>query len=138
MGLRYSYAFIQNDRFELAAGIGLHLMDLDVRGNDPIRFAYYDTSIAGILPTPALESAWRITRRISVTARAEYLRAALNGTAGKLGDFHADAQLRIVPNLSIGAGYSLVELRLESVSSNNPGLASIRLRGPEVFLRASF
>ncbi len=65
LGLRYTYAFIQNDRFELAAGIGLHLMDLDVRGSDPIRFASYETSIAGILPTPALESAWRITRSIS-------------------------------------------------------------------------
>ena len=138
MGLRYTYAFIQNDRFELAAGIGLHLMDLDVRGNDPIRFASYETSIAGILPTPALESAWRITRRISLTARAEYLRAALNGTSGSLGDFHADAQYRIVPNLSVGAGYSVVTLRLESITQSNPGLASIRLRGPEVFLRASF
>ena len=68
MGLRYTYAFIQNDRFELAAGIGLHLMDLDVRGNDPIRFANYETSIAGILPTPVLESVWRVTQRISLTA----------------------------------------------------------------------
>jgi hypothetical protein len=138
MGLRYTYAFIQNDRFELAAGIGLHLMDLDVRGNDPIRFANYETSIAGILPTPALESAWRITRSISVTAHAEYLSGTLNGTSGKLGDFHADAQYRIVPNLSVGAGYSVVELRLDSVTVSNPGLASIRLRGPEVFVRASF
>ena len=138
MGLRYTYAFIQNDRFELAAGIGLHLMDLDVRGNDPIRFANYETSIAGILPTPALESAWRITHSISVTARAEYLRGTLNGTSGKLGDFHADAQYRIVPNLSVGAGYSVVELSLDSVTVSNPGLASIRLRGPELFVRASF
>ena len=138
LGLRYTYAFIQNDRFELAAGIGLHLMDLDMRGNDPIRFANYETSIAGILPTPALESAWRITRKISVTARAEYLRGALNGTSGKLGDFHADAQYRIVPNLSVGAGYSVVELKLDSVTRSNPGLVGIRLRGPEVFVRASF
>ena len=138
MGLRYTYAFIQNDRFELAAGIGLHLMDLDVRGNDPIRFANYETSIAGILPTPALESAWRITQKISVTARAEYLRGTFNATSGQLGDFHADAQYRIVPNLSVGAGYSVLELRLDSVSRSNPGLASIRLRGPEVFVRASF
>ena len=138
LGLRYTYAFIQNDRFELAAGIGLHLMDLDVRGTDPIRFANYETSIAGILPAPALESAWRITRRISLTARAEYLRGTLNGTYGKLGDFHADAQYRIVPNLSVGAGYSVVELSLDSITAGNPGLASIRLRGPEVFVRASF
>ncbi|HTV79138.1 MAG TPA: hypothetical protein VMF03_12820, partial [Steroidobacteraceae bacterium] len=138
MGLRYTYAFIQNDRFELGAGLGLHLMDLDLRGSDPIRFASYETSIAGVLPTPVLESAWRITRRISLTARAEYLRGALNGTAGAIGDFRADAQYRIVPNLSVGAGYSLVELRLDSTTRDNPGLANIRVRGPVVFVRASF
>jgi hypothetical protein len=138
LGLRYTYAFIQNDRFELAAGIGLHLTDLDVRGNDPIRFANYETSIAGILPTPALESVWRVTQKIALTARAEYLRGTLNGTFGSLGDFHADVQYRIVPNLSVGAGYSLVELKLNSVTLSNPGLVGIRLRGPEAFVRVSF
>ena len=138
MGLRYTYAFIQNDRFELGAGVGLHLMDLDVRGSDPIRFASYETSIAGILPTPALESVWRVTQKIALTARAEYLRGTLNETFGSLGDFHADAQYRIVPNLSVGAGYSLVELKLNSITLSNPGLVGIRLRGPEAFVRVSF
>src|SRR5665213_3123232 len=35
MGLTWTYAIIQNDRFELAAGLGVHAMDLDVRGNVP-------------------------------------------------------------------------------------------------------
>lgn len=138
MGLLWTYAFIQNDRFELAAGLGVHLMDLDVRGKVPSRFASYETSIAGALPAPVIESAWRITRRFSVTARAQYLRTAINGTSGVLGDFHADAQFRWVPNFSIGAGYSLVRLNLDSLTQSNPGLIGIRLRGPEVFVRASF
>lgn len=138
MGLRWTYAFIQNDRFELGAGVGLHLMDLDVHGKVPSQFASYETSVAGVLPTPVIESAWRITRRFSVTARAQYLRAAIQGTSGALGDFHADAQFRWVPNLSIGAGYSLVRLKLDSRTQSNPGLVGIRLRGPEVFVRASF
>jgi hypothetical protein len=138
VGLRYTYAFIQNDRFELGAGVGLHLMDLDVRGSDPIRFASYETSVAGVLPTPALESVWRVTQKIALTARAEYLRGTLNGTFASLGDFHADVQYRIVPNLSVGAGYSLVELKLDSVTLSNPGLVGIRLRGPEAFVRVSF
>jgi hypothetical protein len=66
------------------------------------------------------------------------LRGALNGTAGRLGDFHADVQYRIVPNLSVGVGYSLLELRLDSVTQSNPGLVGIQVRGPEAFLRASF
>lgn len=136
MGLTWTYAIIQNDRFELGAGLGLHLMDLDVRGNVPARF--YETSIAGVLPTPAVEAAWRVTRRISLTARGQYLRAALNGTSGSMGDFHADAQFRLVPNLALGAGYSVVRLKLDSITNSNPGFVGIRLRGPEVFLRASF
>ena len=138
MGLTWTYAIIQNDRFELGAGLGVHLMDLDVRGTVPARFATYETSIAGALPTPALEAIWRVTRRIALTARGQYLKATLNGTSGALGDFHADAQFRIVPNLALGAGYSLVKLNLDSITQSNPGLVGIRLRGPEVFVRASF
>ncbi len=66
------------------------------------------------------------------------MKGALNGTSGVLGDFHADVQFRWVPNLALGAGYSLLRLRLDSLAQNNPGLVGIRLRGPEVFLRASF
>src|SRR6202042_3761809 len=67
MGLTWTYAIIQNDRFELGAGLGVHLMDLDVRGDVASRFASYEASTAGALPTPAIDAAWRITRRISVT-----------------------------------------------------------------------
>ncbi len=66
MGLTWTYAIIQNDRFELGAGLGVHLMDLDVRGEVPARFANYETSESGALPTPALETAVRITRRFSL------------------------------------------------------------------------
>jgi hypothetical protein len=138
LGLTYTYAFIQNDRFELGAGLGVHLMDLDVRGSVPARFANYETSIAGALPTPALEAIWRITRRFSVTGRAQYLHATLNETYGELGDFHADVQFRVVPNLALGVGYSQLQLKLNSVIQSNPGLAAIRIHGPEAFVRVSF
>ncbi|HEY1899563.1 MAG TPA: hypothetical protein VGG49_07210 [Steroidobacteraceae bacterium] len=138
MGITWTYAFIQNDRFELAAGLGVHLMDLDVRGEVPARFGSYETSIAGALPTPALDAVWRITRRFSVTAQGQYLRATINGTSGSLGDFHADVQFRAVPNLALGAGYSVVQLKLDSITQSSPGLVGIRLHGPELFVRASF
>ena len=47
MGLTWTYAVIQNDRFELGAGVGVHLMDLDVRGDVPSRFASYEASDRG-------------------------------------------------------------------------------------------
>jgi hypothetical protein len=146
-GLTWTYAFIQNDRFELAAGIGLHVMDLDVRGAVPARFASYETSVAGVLPTPAIETAWRITRRFSLTARAQYLKATISGNSGAMGDFHADVQFRWVPNVSLGVGYSLLRLKLNSLTTSNaagsltlsnPGMVGLRLRGPEAFVRVSF
>lgn len=138
MGLTWTYAIFQNDRFELGAGLGVHLMDLDARGTVPARFASYETSIAGALPTPALEAMVRITRRISVTARGEYLHATIHGTSGALENLHADAQFRLVPNFAIGAGYSVIRLKLDSITQGQPGLVGIRLRGPELFVRASF
>ncbi|HEV2702928.1 MAG TPA: hypothetical protein VGV09_14955 [Steroidobacteraceae bacterium] len=138
MGFTWTRAIIQNDRFELGLGLGVHLMDMDVRGTVPARFASYETSTSGALPTPALESALRITRRISLTARVNFLKGALNSTFGEFEDVHADAQFRWVPNLAIGAGYSVVRLKVDSVTHSDPGLLAMRLRGPEVFVRASF
>jgi|HubBroStandDraft_2_1064218.scaffolds.fasta_scaffold79791_2 hypothetical protein len=138
MGFTWTYAIFQNDRFELGAGLGVHMMDLDVRGEVPARFASYENSISGALPTPALESAVRITRRFSLTGRAQYVKAALNGTSGVLSDFHADAQFRWVSNLALGVGYSIVRLDINSHTVSNPGLVNIRLHGPEAFVRVSF
>jgi hypothetical protein len=138
LGLTWTYALIQNDRFELGAGLGVRLMDLDVRGAVQARFESYETSIAGALPAPALEGVWRITRRFSVTAHGQDLKAALNGTSGVVGNLHADVQFRWVPNVAIGAGYSLVRLKLDSATDDNPGLVGIRLQGPEAFVRVSF
>ena len=138
MGFTWTYALIQNDRFELGAGIGVHVMDLDARGDVPSRFASYEVSTSGALPTPALEAAVRITRRISLTARGQYLHGARNGTSGLMSDFHADAQFRWVPNFAIGAGYSAVRLKLATDSDSDPGMVGIRIRGPEIFVRASF
>ncbi len=138
LGLTYTYAFIQNDRFELGAGVGVHVMDLDVRGSVPARFASYETSFTSALPTPVLEAVWRVTQRFSLTARGQYLRATINDTYGEFGDFHADVQFRVVPNLALGVGYSQVQAKLNAVSQSYPGLAAIRIHGPEAFVRVSF
>jgi len=138
MSLTWTYALIQNDRFELGAGLGVKLTDLDARAQVPARFASYETSRVGALPTPALEAAVRITRRFSLTGHAQYLRVSSNGTSGVVQDFHADAQFRWVPNLAIGAGYSVVRLDVNSITNSNPQLLNIRLRGPEAFVRVSF
>jgi hypothetical protein len=138
MGLTWTYAIIQNDRFELGAGLGVHLMDLDVRGGVPARFADYEKSISGAMPAPALETAWRISPRFSFTARAQYIRASINDTTGSFTDVHADAQFRWTPNFAIGAGYSLVRLNIDALVQSDSGLVGIRLKGPEFFVRASF
>jgi hypothetical protein len=138
MGFTWTRAIIQNDRFELGAGVGVHMMDIDIRGTVPARFASYETSTAGALPAPALETAVRITRRFSFTARGEFLKGALNSTFGEFEDVHANLQFRWVPNLAIGAGYAVVRLKLDSVTHSDPGLLAMRLRGPELFVRASF
>jgi len=138
LGITYTYAFIQNDHFELGVGAGVHLMDLSVRGNAPATFQSYDTSVAGAVPTPALEAIWRATNLISFTARGDYIKANLNETTGSFGDFHTDVQFRVFTDLQFGAGYSLMKLKVDSTTYGNPGLSGIRLRGPELFVRASF
>jgi hypothetical protein len=138
MGFTYTRAFLQTPRFELGAGIGLHLIQADGIGSVPATFQRHETSVAGAWPTIATDGIWRISRRFAFTARAQYLGVSVNGLAGSLGDYHGDVQYRWRSNFAIGLGYEYIRGSFQSNSFGTPGLFMLSAGGPEAFLRVSF
>jgi len=138
MGFTYTRALIQNDRFELGAGLGVHLLQADVTGTDPALIETHETAKTGAVPTVALETMWRISRRFAFTGRGQYFGATYHGTTGSFGEYHGDFQYRWKPPFALGVGYSYTRASFETLTSSTPGRISLSAGGPEAFVRVSF
>lgn len=138
----YTYSFLRRERFELGAGLGLHLLQAEAEarvaqgaGRPAV---YEDFSGAGPFATLALDGSWRFTRRFTFSARGQYMRLHVSSVSAALSDYHADLQYRAHPNFAIGLGYQSTQTRLEVDNSSDNGFMNLNVKGPELFLRASF
>jgi hypothetical protein len=136
----WTYSFLRASRYELGAGFGLHLVQAEAQARvsnraQPIR---EDFSGAGPFATVALDGTWRIARRWSVSARAQYFNLTVGSVSGLLGDYHGDVQYRWRRNLAFGLGYQSTQVQLEVSDSNPNGRMRMNISGPAAFVRASF
>jgi hypothetical protein len=138
LSFTYTYSVLRTERFEVGAGVGLHLLNAEARATDQTLQQRSDSSADGVLPTLAIDATWRISQRFAWTARAQYLRANIRGDSGSLGDYHTDLQYRWTPNFAVGLGYQEIRLQLEVPTGHTPGGLDFHVSGPEVFFRASF
>jgi hypothetical protein len=136
--LTWTYSFIHNDRFELGAGLGLHVIQTEASAAAPARAARESFDGAGPFATVAIDSVWRITRRFSLSLRAQTLDLTVSDISAMLADYHADVQFRWRPNLAVGVGYQSNRVELSAPLENPAGNMSFDVSGPELFLRASF
>jgi len=139
--LTWTYSLLRTSRFELGAGLGLHLLEAEADANAPNALpapVQEQFTGAGPFMTPALDGTWRISRRFAFTARAQYLKLTIHSVSGSLADYHADLQFRWRPNLAFGLGYESTQTRIDISNSNPNGFARLGTHGPELFARASF
>ena len=136
--LSYTYSVVRTDRFEVGLGLAVHLLEADARGAVEARQLRQEISGAGAFPTIPLDFTWRLSRRFALTARGQYLHAAVSRFEGSLGEYHGDVQYRWKPNFSLGAGYSVMRYSLDLHDSSFPGAFRLDVRGPEAFFKVSF
>jgi hypothetical protein len=139
-GLTYTYSFIRNNRFELGAGLGLHLIQAQIMASEPATPLRTDETGVGAVPTVAVDGTWRISKRFAATLRGQYFGASISHVKGSFGDYHGDLQFRAFPNLALGLGYSSFNASLENETGSDSLLGQFHLRmsGPEAFVRVSF
>lgn len=138
MGFTYTHAFIQTERFEFGAGLGLHLLDADVTGSDPTLVESHETSRAGAFPTVAFDTMWRISRRFAFTGHGQYFGTTVSHVSGSLGEYHGDFQYRWSAPFAIGVGYSYIRASFGTATGSTPGRLTLAAQGPEAFVRVSF
>ena len=138
LGLTYTYSLLQRQRVELAAGVGVHLLQLNGTVANPATFASEDLDTAGPFAAVVGSATWRITRRFSMHATGQYLDLQLSDVRGAFRAFRGDLQYRAWRNLAIGAGYSYSRYLVDSTGDDFRGFYRLEYMGPEAFFRVSF
>jgi len=137
-GLTYTYSIIHNDTFELGTGLGLFGLQAEALGAIPATGQAQDESAAQMVPTLPLDLVWCISRRFSLNARGNYVKANVSGYSGSFTDLHADLQYRWNPYFSLGLGYTSIRISVSGDSGSFAGVVSATYRGPEAFIRFSY
>lgn len=139
----YSRSVFYTDRFEAGLGLGISVIEARSRGEVTARNIREHQEAVGAFPTIALDTTWRVSKRWSLNLRGQRFNTSVNRFTGSLADYHGDVQYRWRENLALGLGYSRMH-QLVDVGRDNaqPGDLTGRfdqsIRGPELFLRASF
>ena len=140
LSITYEYSFIHNERFELAATLGINDTDISARArvNTAARHVDQTEDQAGPFPTIGLDGTYVISKRFYVDARVEYFRANVDKLDGSLGFYEVNALYRLRPNISFALGYELVKAQLLSTQASHAGQFNFTTRGPELFVRVAF
>ena len=138
LGLTYTYSVFRYERWELALGMGLHLLQAQGEAEVPARFVGDEFSVAGPFPSLALEGTVLITKRFSFNARAQYLTGNSSSVDASYANYHADVQFRAWPNVAFGLGYASYTIKVDSTDEDFSGRFVLKAKGPEAFVRVSF
>ncbi len=138
LGLTYTYSFLRSEKWELAAGLALHLLQLEGSLEAPARFVRESQDTAGPFATLSAEATWRVTRRFSLNLSGSYLGGSVGDVEGSYKSWHGDVQFRARPNLAFGVGYADTRFKLDSTDPEFAGYFNLQYKGPEAFVRVSF
>lgn len=138
VGLLYTYSLLKKERIELAAGLGVHLLQIQGEVSRPSTFDYEQLDAAGPFATLAARGTWRITDRLSLNVAAQYFDLTPGDVRGAYRDYAADLQWRAWRNMAFGAGYAYTGYLVNSQDEEFLGFYRLIYKGPQAFVRVSF
>jgi hypothetical protein len=120
MQVSYDYAFKRAEKYELAAGIGLHMLDatlaLDATvtggGGSLTRELSQSASTGAPLPVVGLRGTWRLPHDFYATAQAQFFYVDFDDYIGSLSDLKASIVWQATPRFGIGLGYNDFRFRM--------------------------
>ena len=142
LALTYEYSFVKTKRVEIAAGLGVEVFGTEavIARRAPVRTVRSE----GSRPTPiaGLESTVRLNSRFYFESRAQYIKATLGRGYGRgsvrVAAVDADLLYRLMPNVTLGIGYTHLNVVVDAPELGiGAGLALVS-RGPQLFARVGF
>lgn len=136
-GLTYGYRFIADDRAELAATIGVQVVEVEL--NAVVRNRVVREPESGVAPLPMLgvEGRYALDDHWSAEGRVQYLQANISDVDGDILDARLAVTWRMNPYLVFGLGFRSYTINVDSRNEGTPGLVDMSIAGPLLFMRAS-
>ncbi|HEY6125482.1 MAG TPA: hypothetical protein VIV63_12590 [Steroidobacteraceae bacterium] len=121
MQLSYDYAFKRTDKYELAAGIGVHVLDARLALDATVTGAggSFSTELSesgstdAPLPVLGLRGIWALPHNFYFTAQAQYFYVDYNEYNGSLSDLKATIVWQATPRFGVGLGYNDFRFRFD-------------------------
>jgi hypothetical protein len=145
--LSYDYAFMQRPSYELAAGIGLHLLDMGLAldttitgsGGEIDRSISESASTQQPLPVLGFRALWRLSEQVFASAQAQYFYLEFDEYQGSLSDLKAQVVWQFSRHIGIGVGYNDFRFRFNIDGDRNfNGRLRTGYGGALLFLSATF
>ena len=110
----YDYAFRRTENYELAAGIGVHMLEITLGldatvtggGGSVSRELSQKGSTDAPLPTLGFRGVWRLPNNFYATALAQYFYMDFDDYVGSLSDLKATLVWQATPHVGVGLGYN--------------------------------
>lgn len=140
-----AYSFIRNDRAEVGAVLGAHVTSFDVElngqayvGSATLQATRRQREVLAPLPTLGLYGGYRVTDRLVVTGRFDWMSLGVGDYDGELTNAQASVSYRLFRNVGIGAAWRYVDYGLQIDKDRWKGDMSYQFSGPSVFLQLAF
>jgi len=143
----YEYAFRRRENYELAASIGVHRVDMNLRlqaavsvDGEPLAGDVLDESAStdGPLPVIGLHGIWRVADKWYLDGHAQFFALKFDEYDGRLVDAQASVIWQAFRNVGIGLGYNYFDARVDVDANQLAGRLQWSYDGLMLFARASF
>jgi hypothetical protein len=112
--LSYEYAFLRRDNYELAGGIGIHLVEmslglaatLDAQGGSISGAVEGDASSDAPLPVLGLRGMWKLPNNFYLTGQVQYFHLEFDSYSGSLIDLKASLVWQFTDHVGFGVAYN--------------------------------
>jgi hypothetical protein len=140
LSITYEYSFLHNEKFEVAATIGVNDTDISAQARISTQTLHVnqDEDQAGPIPTIGLDSTYVLSKRFYLDGRVQYFKIAVDHLDASLGFYELDALYRFRPNVSFALGYTVAKAYLDSRQPGNIGYFDFTSKGPEAFVKVAF
>jgi hypothetical protein len=147
--LAYEYAFVHTPESEIAATIGVHLLDLSLRlagsastldANGVVvasQFQSVDSTVPAPLPVIGLRGMWRVAPRTYIDGLAQFFKVS-GDIDGRIYDLRAGATYMFTPHVGAGLGYNVFEVRADVDKSDFRGRLQMGYSGLVLYVTGAF
>jgi hypothetical protein len=148
--LSYEYAFIRRPTFQLAAGGGVHVLNMSIKlagqatvtdANGSVTQASYSSSNSSLpapLPVIGARAAWAVTPNIFIEPEAQWLSFHYDGYHGSWWDLRVAGKWMFSRHFGLGLGYDYFHANLDVEKARFNGNVTLGYSGLQAMIVGSY